>query len=164
MTKRIERGTDALAILPEIREMIEAARHHVVSTANLTLVWLYWNIGRVITQDIQKKHKRARYGEEFLAKLGGHLTQEYGSGFSGRNLSDMRRFFLCFEILPPAAAEFSAFGILPPLVAESKPTITLSQSSDETDRRLPIEISKHRRLGWTHYRILLSVQDHIKRP
>lgn len=35
-------------VLPAIQSLIEAARQHVVSTANLTLVWLYWNVGRVI--------------------------------------------------------------------------------------------------------------------
>jgi len=42
-------------ILPEIRSLIEISRHHAAVTANLALVNLYWNIGRIITQDIQKK-------------------------------------------------------------------------------------------------------------
>ena len=46
-------------VLPQIQTLIEASRQHVVSTANLTLVWLYWNVGRVITVDIQKNAKRA---------------------------------------------------------------------------------------------------------
>ena len=57
-------------VLPEIQSLIEAARQHAVSTANLTLVWLYWNVGRIITQDIQRSQKRADYGEQLLQKLG----------------------------------------------------------------------------------------------
>ncbi|MCK4488307.1 MAG: hypothetical protein KAU38_16300 [Desulfobacterales bacterium] len=40
-------------VLPEIRSLIKESRQYVATTANLTLVNLYWNIGRVITQDIQ---------------------------------------------------------------------------------------------------------------
>ena len=53
-------------ILPEIRSLIEMSRHHVAVTANLALVNLYWDIGRIITQDIQKNEKRAGYGEQLV--------------------------------------------------------------------------------------------------
>ncbi|MEI6781541.1 MAG: hypothetical protein WCQ21_11565, partial [Verrucomicrobiota bacterium] len=49
-------------VLPEIQTLIEASRQHVISTANLTLVWLYWNVGRVVTVDVQQNQKRADYG------------------------------------------------------------------------------------------------------
>jgi hypothetical protein len=44
-------------ILPDIRSLIETSRHHAAVTANLALVSLYWNIGRIITQDIQKNER-----------------------------------------------------------------------------------------------------------
>ena len=50
---------DLHRVLPQIQTLIEASRQHVVSTANLTLVWLYWNVGRVIAVDIQQNQKRA---------------------------------------------------------------------------------------------------------
>ena len=56
-------------VLPQIQTLIEASRQHVVSTANLTLVWLYWNVGRVITVDIQKNAKRAGYGQQLIERL-----------------------------------------------------------------------------------------------
>ena len=79
-------------ILPEIRSLIEISRHHAAITANLALVNLYWNIGRIITQDIQKNEKRAGYGEQLLDSLATSLAQEYGRGYSVSNLNDMRRF------------------------------------------------------------------------
>lgn len=69
----------------EIRGLIEAARSHVAVSANLTLVNLYWNVGRIITQDIQKNEKRAEYGAQLLAGLAGILTREYGQGYSVSN-------------------------------------------------------------------------------
>ena len=87
-------------ILPEIRSLIEMARHHAAVTANLALVNLYWNIGRVITQDIQKNEKRAGYGEQLVEEVARVLTKEYGQGYSARNLWDMKRFYT--EFLPEA--------------------------------------------------------------
>jgi hypothetical protein len=79
-------------ILPEIRSLIEKSRHHVAVTANLALVSLYWNIGRIITQDIQENEKRAGYGSQLLSRLASELMKEYGQGYSKINLQDMRRF------------------------------------------------------------------------
>ena len=118
-------------VLPQIQSLIEGARQHVVSTANLALVWLYWNVGRIITEDIQKSRKRAGYGEQLLRGLAKELIREYGSGYSHSNLNDMRRFFEAFEILQPAsvksgrlvgspaAAESVIDAIRQPLVAAS---------------------------------------------
>lgn len=187
-------------MLPEIQTLIEASRQHVVSTANLTLVWLYWNVGRVISAEIQQHSERAEYGERLLEALGARLTKQYGNGFSARSLWDMRRFFTDFQILPPVVAESSpniwqtmsakskggkitqpvtgqsAVKILPPLVAESSSAQICyplaSKSSDgkipqplagEFSDRIPIDFSKHFRLGWTHYRILLGVAAGLKR-
>ncbi len=92
-------------ILPEIRSLIEMSRHHAAVTANLALVNLYWNIGRIITQDIQKNEKRADYGDQLLDSLAKSLTQEYGRGYSVSNLNDMRRFYEGFQILQTVSVE-----------------------------------------------------------
>ena len=63
-------------VLPEIRSLIETSRRHVATTANLVLVNLYWNIGRVITQDIQNNEKRAGYGKQLLGCLEGELRKD----------------------------------------------------------------------------------------
>ena len=73
-------------VLPEIQALIEASRQHVVTTANLTLVWLYWNVGRVITEDIQENRKRANYGQQLIEQLSVRLARDYGRGFSAPNL------------------------------------------------------------------------------
>ncbi len=111
-------------ILPDIRKLIDSARQRVAATANLSMVELYWNIGRIITQDILKNRKRAEYGEELVDALGRHLTAEYSQSFSARNLWDMKRFFADFNILQAAPAE------------SRKP--------------IGIDFKKHYHLGWTH--------------
>ncbi len=137
-------------VLPEIRQLVEAARQRVVSTANITLVRLNWNVGRVIANDIQKNPGRADYGEQLLEALGARLTKEYGVGYSARSLLDMRRFYEDFEIPPPLVAESAVLVKHRPVTIESK-------------SRLTIDFSKHSHLGWTHYRILLSTEAGMKR-
>lgn len=149
-------------VLPEIQSLIEAARQHVVSTANLTLVWLYWNVGRVITQDIQKNRKRAGYGEQLLRGLAEVLIRQYGSGYSQSNLNDMRRFFEGFEILQPSAVK-SDLPVLPVLGVEIASVNILQPVAVKSENRLTVDLAKHHHLGWTHYRILLSVEAGLKR-
>jgi len=50
-------------LLPEIRSLIEEARHRAVTAANLSMVTLYWNIGRVISTQLQTAPGRAGYGK-----------------------------------------------------------------------------------------------------
>ena len=162
-------------ILPEIQSLIESSRQHVVSTANLTLVWLNWSVGRVITQDIQQNQKRAGYGERLLAALADKLTGMYGKGFSRPNLQDMRRFFEGFEICSAAPSKSFTSQILQALPVESAPEIrrvlpaqsastqTPQPVAGESEDRLTIDFSKHHHLGWTHYRLLLGVEVGLKR-
>ena len=68
-------------VLPKIQSIIEASRQHVVSTANLMLVWLNCNVGRIISEEIQQHAGLAEYGERLLEALGQRLTKQYGSGY-----------------------------------------------------------------------------------
>ncbi len=163
-------------VLPQIQTLIEASRQHVVSTANLTLVWLYWNVGRVIAEDIQQHPGRADYGDQLLARLATRLSEQYGKGYSISNLWDMRRFFEAFYIPQPVAVDFQPEPIPQPVAVKSfkrpirQPLTGKSGSiqilqpvAGELSDRITIAFSKHHRLGWTHYRILLSVEVGLKR-
>jgi predicted nuclease of restriction endonuclease-like (RecB) superfamily len=156
--------TSALSrVLPQIQSLIDASRQHVVSTANLTLVWLYWNVGRIITEDIQKNQKRVGYGEHLFRGLTKELIREYGSGYSHSNLKDMRRFFEVFVILPAVPVKSCSDGIRPAMPAESGNPKTLPRAAATSEPRLTIDFAKHFHLGWTHYRTLLGVEAGLKR-
>jgi hypothetical protein len=127
-------------ILPEIRSLIEMSRHHAAVTANLAMVNLYWNIGRVITQDIKKNEKRAGYGEQLVEEVARVLTQEYGQGFSARNLWDMNRFYAEFRILQALPAKSSETKICQPLAGKSTNAPILQAVSVE----LPDQSSRSR--------------------
>jgi predicted nuclease of restriction endonuclease-like (RecB) superfamily len=158
-TRPIETGVAKAVenLLPEIRTLIEEARQRAVTAANLAMVALYWNIGRVITTEIQSTPGRAGYGEGLLARLGERLNHEYGSGFSERNLRDMRRFFELFQIRQPVAAE-SARELLS-VATPTAASVIRQPLAAESAARLQIDLTRHFHLGWTHYRILLGIGD-----
>lgn len=154
---------DASRILPEIRGLIEASRRHVAVAANLAMVNLYWNIGRILTQDIQKNEKRAGYGDQLLSALGVALVREYGRGYSVSNLNDMRRFHDVFEILQTASVESSTKRIRKTIPGKSLKAPILQTASVESSARLQIDFRNHLTLGWSHYRLLLGQHDFRKR-
>lgn len=123
----VRRGETAVAatdkapqkLIADLRKMIEESRQTVAQTVNTALVWLYWNIGKRIRDDILK-HKRAEYGEQIVSSLSRQLTAEYGSGFSRRNLFNMVRFAEAFpkaQIVQTLSAQlsWSHFVLLLPL-------------------------------------------------
>lgn len=149
-------------ILPAIRRMIDAARSRVAASANLTMVHLYWNIGRLISEDVLRNAKRAEYGGQLLERLAEGLAMEYGRGFSKINLQDMRRFYEQFQIdqtvsdlLRPPGKNQTASDQSPSPQAGAVP----GRSTD----RLLIDFRKHFTIGWSHYRLLLGQTDPRKR-
>src|SRR6266566_2831710 len=153
VTKAVE------GMLPEIRSLIEEARHRAVTAANLSRVTLYWNIGRVITTQLQNTPGRAGYGEALLARLGDRLKTEYGRGFSRANLQDMRRFHDVFEIRQPVASKSELLAIRQPAAGKSLSPAFRQPAAAESGERLLVDFAKHYHLGWTHYRMLLGIGD-----
>jgi len=87
---------ETLALLSDIRLLIEAARIRVSTTANVEMVLLYWHIGERILKDILGM-ERADYGKQIVQTLSGKLTMEYGRGFTRTNLFNMIR---CAQVFP----------------------------------------------------------------
>jgi hypothetical protein len=79
------------SLLSDVRELILVARTQTAQVVNAGLTLLYWQIGCRIRTDILKE-KRAEYGERIFHMLSGQLTEEFGRGYSERNLANMVRF------------------------------------------------------------------------
>ncbi|MBI3016185.1 MAG: DUF1016 domain-containing protein, partial [Candidatus Tectomicrobia bacterium] len=75
----------------EIRELILSARNQVAQAVNAGLTRLYWQVGDRVRREILKE-KRAEYGEEIVVSLSRQLEQEFGRGFSEKNLRRMVQF------------------------------------------------------------------------
>jgi predicted nuclease of restriction endonuclease-like (RecB) superfamily len=155
----------------EIRAVLESARAGAYRAVNTTMVQAYWNVGRLIVEHEQGGARRAAYGEAVLEDLSRRLTVEFGRGFDGRNLRYMRQFYVAFPIRHALRDESAAGENRNALRSESgvdaKRNALRSKSAGVPNRdaaRLdsaPLADRPRFRIGlsWTHYRLLLSVED-----
>lgn len=85
-------------IYNSIKILMKNARKDVAKQVNSILVRTYWEIGRIIIEEEQKRSDRAEYGKQLLIELSKKLSKEYGKGFSRSNLQNMRNFYLLYPI------------------------------------------------------------------
>jgi predicted nuclease of restriction endonuclease-like (RecB) superfamily len=148
----------------EVRAVLERARNSAYRAVNVAMVRAYWEVGRLIVEHEQGGRRRAGYGEALLEGLSGRLTSEFGRGFDVRNLRYMRQFYLAY----PAVSSVGDSG--PPEkrnALRSKSARTEIRNAPRSEFRVrargdaPRELRPE--LSWTHYRLLLGVEDRIAR-
>ena len=91
----------------KVADLLKEARKSVVQTVNKTMVYTYFEIGRMIVEEEQKGKERAQYGKRIIEELSKRLQAEFGKGFSQRNLEQMRRFYLIYSKTQTPSAEFN---------------------------------------------------------
>ncbi len=133
-----------------VKGIIEAARGQVARTVNTTMVHAYWFIGREIIEHEQSGAQRADYGKQQVQRLAKRLTAAYGKGFGRSNLWRMRQFYLCF---PSGSA----------LLSEQHPKLAAPRRESSPDQKSTDQQLFPPQLSWTHYRILMTVQDDTAR-
>jgi endonuclease YncB( thermonuclease family) len=82
-------------LVQDIAALYNQARHALVES--------YWQIGRRIVEQEQRGDGQAGYGAGLLEQLSEDLSTQFGSGFSVRNLRNMRRFYNDNRNRQPAA-------------------------------------------------------------
>lgn len=82
-------------IFTDIKILIEDSKQQVAVTVNSIMTNLYWNIGKRINKEILHE-KRAEYGKQIVQSLSAQLTEEFGKGFSSKNLRHMMKFAEAF--------------------------------------------------------------------
>jgi predicted nuclease of restriction endonuclease-like (RecB) superfamily len=90
----------------KIIDLLHNARKIAVHAVNQTMVVSYFEIGRIIVSEEQNGKERAEYGKRILKELSLKLTNEFGKGYSQRNLEQMRQFFLTYSKAQTVSAEF----------------------------------------------------------
>ena len=83
--------------LQQVCNLLDDARKNVKTAVNLSMVYTYYNIGRMITEEEQKGNDRADYGKYVLKELSLHLVERFGKGFSVTNLKQMRQFYMIYS-------------------------------------------------------------------
>jgi predicted nuclease of restriction endonuclease-like (RecB) superfamily len=81
----------------EIVQLLNDAKQKIVQTVNNTMVLTYFEIGKMIVEEEQNGSKNALYGTYILDTLSKKLSNEFGKGFSKRNLELIRQFYLCYK-------------------------------------------------------------------
>lgn len=88
-------------LFDEIRKIVDENRKQLASAVNTVLTSTYWNIGRTIRLEFLN-NKRAEYGKKVLSLLSQRMTEEYGKGWSVKQLQHCLRFaetFYDYEIV-----------------------------------------------------------------
>jgi predicted nuclease of restriction endonuclease-like (RecB) superfamily len=117
------------SLYDKIAELIQSARQLVVRTVNQTMVYTYFEIGRMIVEDEQQGKERAEYGRGILKELSSKLSVEFGKGFSVQNLENMRKFYLLYSQNEKSQSVIRIF-----------------------ENQLGI-------LSWTHYLVLIRIEN-----
>ena len=78
-----------------IKNLIKESRKHVVTYVNTTMLFTYWNIGKMIVEE-QGGSSKAKYGDKLIAELSKQMTFDFGKGFDERNLRKIRQFYLMY--------------------------------------------------------------------
>jgi predicted nuclease of restriction endonuclease-like (RecB) superfamily len=138
-TKIIKKTNPQKDIFTKIKSLIPASRNQVVRAVNSAMVLTYYEIGRIIVENEQQGADKAKYGEQTLKELSEKLAQEFGKGFSSRNLSNMRSFYLCYSISQTVSAK--------------------SQKSGEMSRILDNNKFPKSNLSWSHYVFLIRLEE-----
>ncbi len=103
---------------------------------NLSMVYAYYEIGRMIVEEEQHGANRAAYGTQLLKGLSAYLTTNFGKGFSVANLKNIRQFYKVYSDDQIGETVFSQFENLPKV---------------STGRRFY--------LSWSHYLKLMRIDN-----
>jgi predicted nuclease of restriction endonuclease-like (RecB) superfamily len=109
----------------------------------------------VIVEHEQGGRKRAPYGESVLRALSQRLTTDFGKGFTRTNLKYMRSFYVAFPIGHALRDQSAA----PARVNAPGSTSDKAIKRSAARSKLAIRHALRPELSWTHYRLLLGVED-----
>ena len=132
----------------KISHLIEDARTHIAKTANTTIVYTYFNIGKLIIEELQEGEKRADYGKSLLKQVSLDLTAQFKRGFSVQNLERMRNFYVIYSKSSNQLRNSDIFE-------KSSNNLRISVDDKKTINLLP--------LSWSHYMFFMRIDNEIER-
>lgn len=136
----MEKDNDVITIdksfFENVSNVLDKARKNAKTAVNLSMVYAYYEIGKIIVEEEQKGKQRAAYGTQLVNELSVYLTKMYGKGFSVGNLKNIRQFYRVYSIDQIGETVFSQFENLPMI---------------DTGRRFF--------LSWSHYLKLMRITN-----
>lgn len=122
--------------LQDVSRLLEEGRKTAKTAVNLAMVYTYFEIGRKIVEEEQSGENRAEYGKYLIQELSGHLTSEFGKGFSVTNLKQMRQFYTVYA--------YDQIGQTP---------------SDQFSNLPVVSTGRQFYLSWSHYLKLMRIPN-----
>lgn len=151
----------------QIVDLLESARSHVVRAVNQTMVFTYFEIGRMIVEEEQEGKEKAEYGKELLKGLSKVLTKEFGRGFSVDNLENMRRFYIIYS-KSETLSRISQKEISETPLRKFQKGQMSSDEMENNPQTMSAEFKRNQispffNLSWSHYLKLMRIDDENER-
>ena len=126
-------------------DLIDRARNTAIREVNLVQLLTYYTLGKWIVEVQQGGSGRAKYGKRVLETLSDALNHAFGKGYSVSTLTNIRKFYEIYKnrISAPMVTDFAE--------QNSQPLVTKFEND------VPF------RLSWTHYLILMRIQNEDER-
>jgi predicted nuclease of restriction endonuclease-like (RecB) superfamily len=146
MTKPIPENYGDL--LMEIKQRIRSSQYEALKAVNQQLMILYWDIGKLIVD----RQQESSWGKSIVEQLAKDLQTEFSgiSGFSARNIWNMRNFYLAYhqnEKLQPLVAE----------IGWTHNLVILEKCKDDLAREFYIRMT--RKFGWTKNVLIHHIEN-----
>ncbi len=130
----------------EVLNTIKKAQKKVYKQLNRALIELYWEIGKYISEKVEKE----KWGKSVVEELSKYIQKNEPNvkGFSARNIWTMRQFYETYK----------DFIKLPSLMAESDKTqekLSAPRTELEDSTKLPPVLAE---ISWTHNRRIMSLK------
>ncbi len=137
-------------LVEQIGDLVRNNRQGLWRAINTTITVTYWKIGQYIVEFEQKGKERAQYGASLLRNLSKDLTQQFGKGYSYRNLQLAKKFY-------------NTFPIWQSMIFKSSTPIVQSMTAQSFSADLPPVERALLNCSWTHIVRLLSIKDETER-
>jgi predicted nuclease of restriction endonuclease-like (RecB) superfamily len=142
----------------EIKIILQQARQAAYRTVNFTMVLAYWQMGKLIVEYERKEKTKTGYGDYLINDLSKKLTKEFGQGFGATNLKYFRQFYLVFPFKPIGhAVRDQSIKKLP---AQKGHALRDQSAKLKANDIVPLISDVLRpELSWTHYRLLIKIDN-----
>ena len=141
----------------QIRQLIVGARRTIARGVDVVQVRTNFEIGRHIVEREQQGEARASYGAALLQSVSKRLVNEFGNGFSKRNLELMRRFFVEYRVRYRITQTVSAQLRIEDFRSHDK-NYKLQTNATADDAGMNVADVPFT-LSWSHYILLVGIAN-----
>ena len=107
-------------MIAEITNLVNEVKSKLANEINKSIVYVYWNIGKIIVSNESEYNNRLEYGKEVLKGLSDELTKYLGKGYSVSNLKYMRMFYKAYPNFNEISSNLSWSHYLELMIIEDK--------------------------------------------